>query len=181
MPTEILQINRAPLLTLWAAIVAERLGYPADAALTLGKSVAGLNAQSKGQRLGLFEKPKAAAEPPSKKETRTTPGADVVELMGRHIPVTGKGAALRATLKGEPVDPAVVRRYLEGKFGADLEAVRAAFETLAAALPPARLASAAYGLYEKFRPAIPEGTRGWGAKGTLDLKLIRALAGKQKG
>ena len=48
-------------------------------------------------------------------------------------------------------------------------------------VPPARLAATAYDLYEKFRPAIPEGTRGWGAKGTLDLKLIRALARKQKG
>lgn len=180
MPTDTLEVNRAPVLTLWAAVVAERLGYSADAALTLGKSVAGLNAQAKGQRLGLFEKPQPGAEPPAKK--KAAPAApDVVELMGRHIPVSGKGAALRATLKGEAVDPAAVRRYLEGKFGAELGAVRGAFQALAAALPPARLAATAYDLYEKFRPAIPEGTRGWGAKGTLDLNLIRALARKQKG
>ena len=29
-------INRAPVLTLWAAVVAERLGYDRAAALTLG-------------------------------------------------------------------------------------------------------------------------------------------------
>lgn len=45
-------INRAPVLTLWAAVVAERLGFERDEALTLGKAVAGLTAQSKGQRLG---------------------------------------------------------------------------------------------------------------------------------
>lgn len=41
-----LQINRAPVLTLWVVVVAERLGYDESAALTLGKAVAGLNAQS---------------------------------------------------------------------------------------------------------------------------------------
>ena len=51
---ENLSINRAPVLTLWAAVVAERLGFERDEALTLGKAVAGLTAQSKGQRLGIF-------------------------------------------------------------------------------------------------------------------------------
>lgn len=50
-----MKINRAPVLTLWAAVVAERLGYPEPSALTLGKALAGLNAQSKGQHLGIFE------------------------------------------------------------------------------------------------------------------------------
>lgn len=50
-----IKINRAPVLTLWATIVAERLGYDAETALTLGKAVAGLNAQSKGRRLGIYE------------------------------------------------------------------------------------------------------------------------------
>ena len=73
---EQIKINRAPVLTLWAAVVAERMGYDRDAALTLGKCLAG------------------------------------------HA-----------------------RR-----------------------------------LYEQFRPEIPTGKRGWGAKGTLDLDLIRSLA-----
>lgn len=49
------KINRAPVMTLWAAIVAERLGFDHDEALTLGRAVAGLNAQSKGTKLGIFE------------------------------------------------------------------------------------------------------------------------------
>lgn len=48
-------INRAPVLTLWAAVVAEMLGFDDDdEALTLGRAVAGLNAYSKGVSLGLF-------------------------------------------------------------------------------------------------------------------------------
>lgn len=49
------KINRAPVLTLWAAVVAERLGFGRDEALTLGRAVAGLNAYAKGKRLGLFQ------------------------------------------------------------------------------------------------------------------------------
>src|ERR1043166_6331456 len=48
-------INRAPVLTLWAAVVAERLGFDRDEALSFGKAVAGLTAQSKGRRLGIYK------------------------------------------------------------------------------------------------------------------------------
>jgi len=58
MANKKIKINRAPVLTLWAAVVAERLGYNKDEALTLGKAVAGLNAQSKGRRLGIYEEKK---------------------------------------------------------------------------------------------------------------------------
>ncbi len=34
----------------------------------------------------------------------------------------------------------------------------------------------AFGLYEQFRPEIPEGVRGWGAKGELNLERIAALS-----
>jgi len=44
-----IKINRAPVLTLWATVVAERLGHNKNEALMLGKAVAGLNAQSKGR------------------------------------------------------------------------------------------------------------------------------------
>jgi hypothetical protein len=46
------KINRAPVLTLWATVVAERLGHDHAAALTLGK----------GRRLGLFHEPQEEAD-----------------------------------------------------------------------------------------------------------------------
>ena len=49
-------VNRAPVLTLWAAIVAERLGHDADAATTLGRAVAGSSARVKARAIGLEEK-----------------------------------------------------------------------------------------------------------------------------
>lgn len=41
--------------TLWAAVVAERLGHPADTALSLASAVAGTAARAKARRLGIAE------------------------------------------------------------------------------------------------------------------------------
>ena len=38
------------------------------------------------------------------------------------------------------------------------------------------LAIEAYKLYEKFRPNVPEGEKGWGVKGELDLAVLQSLA-----
>ena len=51
MQARTISINRAPDLTLWAAVVAQRLGFDEDESLTLGKALAGLNAQVKGGAL----------------------------------------------------------------------------------------------------------------------------------
>src|SRR5271165_6626489 len=50
-------VNRAPVLTLWAAVVAERLGHPADTALTLGRAVAGSAARVKARKALLQQRP----------------------------------------------------------------------------------------------------------------------------
>jgi len=165
--------NRAPVLTLWAAVVAERLGYDRDAALSLGKGVAGLTAQRKGQRLGIYTRREhPAGEGPGEKP-------EWVELIGRQIPTRRTPDGIRAVIRGQPATPDSVERYLESKFGEDLAAVRAAMERLARAFEPGELNRAANRLYEKFRPKIPEGTRGWGAKGELDLALIASLGAER--
>ena len=173
-----LTINRAPVMTLWAAVVAERLGFDHDDALTLAKVVTGLNAQAKGQRLGIYE------PAPIKERVQTLRGQPAgttfsVELMGRSIPVVSTADGVRATQDGKPVDPAAVERYLTSKFGDGLADVRAAMQELAAAFSEDQLADSAYHLYEKFRPAIPPGVKGWGAAGELDLAYIRLLAAPQ--
>jgi hypothetical protein len=60
--------------------------------------------------------------------------------------------------------------------GDNLEAVVAAMETLAKSRAKAALAREAFGLYEKFRPAIPAGAQGWGKAGEMDLGVIKKLA-----
>ena len=168
-------INRAPVLTLWAAVVAERLGHPWDESLTLGRAVAGLNAQSKGRRIGIYEEKTPEEKEKEKKETQAARGTSV-PVMGRSVPVKKTAHGTRAAVDGKAIDPASVQTYLEQKFGEDYEAARAALEQLARSYPPRELESSAYDLYEKFRPTIPEGKKGWGAKGVLDLEYVRSLA-----
>ena len=82
----------------------------------------------------------------------------------------------RAAIKDEVIDPPSVEKYLKQKFGDDLKDARAAMEKLAKSFTPKQLETKAFGLYEKFRPVVPEGMKGWGVKGELDLEVIRSLA-----
>ena len=170
-----IKINRAPVLTLWAAVIAERFGYDKKEALTLAKAVAGLNAQSKGRRLGIYEEKKdEPGERGTKEETNIKP--EFVEILGRGVPALRTPQGLRASIKGEVIEPDGVQTYLEKKFGADLEEARTSMELLAKAYTLQQLKIEAYSFYEKFRPVIPEGKKGWGMKGELDLDYIRSLA-----
>ena len=181
MANKKIKINRAPVLTLWATIVAERLGYNKNEALTFGKAVAGLNAQSKGRRLGIYaekseEEKKEEKRTLSEVEGQKAKPVEFIELLGRGIPTVKTPQGLRAAIQGEEIDPQSVEKYLKQKFGDDLDEASTAMEKLAKAFRPKQLESEAYSLYEKFRPKIPEGTKGWGAKGELDLDYIRSLA-----
>ncbi len=172
------KINRAPVMTLWAAVVAERLGYPKETALTLGKAVSGLNAQSKGQRLGIFEPPAESqdqGQEGQKKKPVEPSGEKSIKLLGRQVFVQETEKGLLAEESGKPIDPGGVERYLKQKFKDQLDETRQAMMSLAQSLEPAVLEKRAYTLYEEFRPEIPEGKRGWGAAGELDLDKIRSL------
>jgi hypothetical protein len=175
---DIVLINRAPVLTLWGAVVAEALGYERDTALTLGKALAGLNAQSKGRSLGIYGQPKGSEDelPPKKAGL----GEEFwVEICGRAIPAKNTKDGVRAVVKDKAIDPGSVEKYLRGKLGERYETVRTVMDELARSFPRAELASKAYALYERFRPNIPSGQQGWGARGELKLDLMRSLARKQ--
>lgn len=176
MGHDVVMVNRAPVLTLWASVVAERLGFDEDEALSLGKALAGLNAQSKGRSLGIY-KPVEHRKEILKKKAK--PGEEFwVELLGRPIPARSTERGVRAVNKNKTIEPDSVDKYLREKFGEKLESVREAMMTLARAFKPEELAVKAYSLYEKFRPEIPPGIKGWGAKGELKIDLIRSLAEK---
>lgn len=174
--SDTLRINRAPVLTLWGAVVAQRLGLPRETALGCGQAVAGMTAYSKGVRLGIYAPPEERPhEPPPPKPAGVTGAIRDVHLLGRIVHVGETKDGPRAISKGEVVKPEAVERYLRGKFGDRLADAEGAMAELAASIPPKELAAHAFHLYEQFRPEVPPDERGWGAKGVLDLAKIRSL------
>jgi hypothetical protein len=99
-----------------------------------------------------------------------------IEVCGRPVPATNTDEGIRAVRGRNPIDPDGVRRYLDDKFGDDVKAVRSAMQKVAKTYNPKELADHAYSLYERIRPDIPAGKKGWGAKGDLDLGLVGRLA-----
>jgi hypothetical protein len=172
-------INRAPVLTLWATVVAERLGYKHAEALTLAKALTGSTAQAHGQALGIYT-PKEKKD--DKTKARPSKPVEVFsqQFLAKKIPMVRTPEGLRAVSSGKPIEPETVERYLAGKFGDALPQAREAMQELARSVPPKELGASAYTLYGKFAPKVASGAMGWGAKGELDLDVIRSLASKSK-
>jgi len=169
-------INRAPVLTLWASVVARRLGFRRDEALTLGRAIAGLDVHSRPAVKLLAPSPKAI-----KQRRREMKGGKRIQLdlMQRAVPVVHTPQGLRALAHDRPIAPAIVEQYLEIKFGDALKLVRNAMKRLARSMSAPEIAAQADELYAKFRPRIRDGEPGWVAEGKLDLARIERL-GKRK-
>lgn len=171
-----IRVNRAPVLTFWAAVVAERLGYNRDAAITLGRAVAGSNARVKAKALGIAEDHREVGDlrdEARKLQKERTHAPKAVHLLGRDVPVVEEKGSVRALDHDKPAAPKAAAGYVERAFGEDLPAVRHAMEELARSMEPEELNRVGFRLYEHFRPEVPTGATGWGAKGVLDLQRIR--------
>jgi hypothetical protein len=169
-PPAPIQVNRTPVLTLWAAIVAERLGHPPDTALSLASVVAGTAARAKARRLGIVDEWDRAADaaPPRPQAT--------ARLLGRNIRLThaADGVVLADAGEGKPAPAEPVAAYITKAFGNRLDDAKEAMLALADRFEPEELNRIGFRLYERFRPDVPPDLRGWGAKGVLDLAKIRS-------
>ncbi|MFO8034780.1 MAG: hypothetical protein R6U88_06500 [Candidatus Bipolaricaulota bacterium] len=172
-------VNRASFLTLWATVVARRLGYKEDEALTLGKALAGLTAETKRRRLGFYAADSAEqrSQPVWRREAQSLGWA---EFMGRRVPTLRTDDGLRAMSEAVPIDPDTVRQYLESKFEGYLAQVEDKLTQLAATYQPEELAFAAMSVYMELRPRVPSGTAGGGRKGALDLSAIDRLVEQRR-
>jgi len=175
-----IKINRAPFLTLWASVVARRLGYGEGEALTLGRAVSGLTAQSKGRRLGIYT-PSSEASKQKVRAQREEIGAETVEMMDREIPCVRTPDGLRALSKTSPTDPESVRKYLRGRFKEALSTVEEKLTALAETFEPEELDRVAMDIYMRLRPNVPKGREGWGKTGLLDTVKIDELVHEREG
>ncbi len=89
----------------------------------------------------------------------------------------GDDGTLRADDSGKPASARSVQSYVAKAFGDRLDEARGAMEALAASLPPEELKRVGFRLYKRFRPEVPAGAEGCGAKGELrDERLQSARA-----
>jgi len=96
-----IKVNRAPVLTLWAAVVAEQLGHPPETALSLAKAVAGTAARAKARRLGIAEESDQAKE---RADAAPTKPQETTQLLDRQIRLThDKDGVVLAEGGGKPV------------------------------------------------------------------------------
>jgi hypothetical protein len=82
-PPPPIRVIRAPILTLWATVVAERFSYLPETALTLGQFVAGSSARAKARRSSISE----CTAPAAVKDRRRPPPACTrrdARILGEH-------------------------------------------------------------------------------------------------
>jgi hypothetical protein len=166
-------INRAPVLTLWASVVARRLGFERDEALTLGRAVASLDTRAKNAPLIVVTPSRKSIK--ERRRALKTGKRVQFDLLKRAVPVVRTHEGLRALARNRPIAPDSVEQYLEIKFGDALKLVRNAMKRLARSMSAPEIAAQADQLYEKFRPRVPPSEPGWGAEGKLDLARIERL------
>jgi hypothetical protein len=150
-------VNRAPVLTLWATVVAERLDHSPETALLLGRYVCGSSARIKARRIGVADAAHDAeewrAQAPALKQCR-----EVIRLLGIEVPVSRtEDDTLSVEDGGKPTSAGSVRSYLVRAFGDRLAEVRAEMAALAVSRPPEELNRVGFRLYEAFRPDVAKG------------------------
>lgn len=175
-------INRAPVLHLWGACVAQflhpELGW--STCLSIGQAISTICAISKGRSIGAIEKPEDTEERKQKKEQRKkAEGLEEVEVMQFHLRMKGDGDERQVVLSGKHVSGS--EEGLKRKFGDGYEAVR---DAMTGALESWKgeeeeLSKEAFGMYEDFRPSVVKGKGGWGRKGELSVERIESVVRKE--
>jgi len=171
-------INRAPVLTLWSATVTHFL-YPSlswSTCLSAGSAISAICAISKGRSIGMISEPDEEQKEERKKKKESDVGFEELEVM--HFKLKMKdGIAFVGRKKQSGSEGA-----LKGKFGDAYENVRGVFEEGLEKWREGKrekdLDEKAFRMYEKFRPEVPVGQRGWGRKGVLDLEKVGRVIGE---
>lgn len=167
-------INRAPVLELWGACVAQflRQDFSWELCLSVGSSISTITAISKGRSIGTIAPPDDSKNESSKDETKKK-GDDLptVKVMGFPMVIQGDSVIV----KGKPKTTREVS--LVRKYGSD-ESYGKAKDAMVEALQDWRgkedeLDGKAFHMYEQFRPDVAKGQKGWGRKGELHLSKIR--------
>ena len=179
---DVVVINRAPVLELWAACVAQIL-HPSlswQSSLSVGGAISTITAISKGRSIGTMKKPDPG-EAQEKKEKRSNKAEkeelDEVEVMSFRLNLDKDGQAMVGGKPKKGGEETLMKKYGGSE---QYEKVKRAFQNSLKRWKgkEEELSERAFGFYEDFRPTIPPGQKGWGRKGQLRIETIKtAVAG----
>ncbi|TFY56315.1 hypothetical protein EVJ58_g7720 [Rhodofomes roseus] len=179
-------VNRAPIMMAWAFVVAERLGFQREEALSIASVYTEMNAITKGVSLGIFDKDKGKGV-----EAAQGGSQPYVDLMGRRVlrlvlllwcfkfltPIrriplyqTANGS-WRALSSGTPVAPSSAFSYITRALRQTAPFVLGALRLLANSYAPAELTRTGFALYADFRPDV----QGWGGRAEVRCATILGL------
>lgn len=179
--SDVIIINRAPVLELWASCVAHTLhpSLPWETCLSVGGAISTIGAISKGRSIGTIDKPdpgEAQEKREKRKEKADEQGLEELEVMSFHLRIKD-GQAMVGDKPKKAGEEA-----LRKKFGGEeqYEKVRKAFEGPLEGWKTREeeLDKRAFGMYEDFRPNVKPGQAGWGRKGELRLGTVRSVVGE---
>ncbi|KAI0375605.1 hypothetical protein BV20DRAFT_984409 [Pilatotrama ljubarskyi] len=159
-------VNRAPIMMAWAFVVAERLGFRREEALSIASVYTEMNAVSKGVSLGIYRDGKQRGMDASR-----TGSQPYVELMGRRPLYQTASGQWRALSSGSPVVPTSAFSYITRALRQTAPHIVGALRLLAESYSPAELNEKGFSLYAEFRPA----SEGWGQKAEVRCATILAL------
>ncbi|KAL1694511.1 hypothetical protein GGG16DRAFT_47064 [Schizophyllum commune] len=170
-------VNRAPLMTAWASVVAERLGFAREEALSIASAFTEMNAITKGVSLGIYSKGK-------EKGLDADGSQPYVDLMGRRVALfrtqgderRGQPDQWRALSpkEGKPIAPSAAFAYISRALRHTAPFVVGALRLLAASYEAGELNAKGYGLYADFRPEV----EGWGQRSEVSCDRILSLRKK---
>ncbi|KZT12484.1 uncharacterized protein LAESUDRAFT_668161, partial [Laetiporus sulphureus 93-53] len=166
LQTKYTVVNRAPIMMAWAFVVAERLGFQRQEALSIASVYTEMNAITKGVSRGIFDKDKGKGV-----EASMNGSQPYVDLMGRRPLYQTASGSWRALSSSVPVAPTSPFSYIKRSLRQTAPHVLGALRLLAASYTPAELNRKGYALYADLRPDVD----GWGKRGDVRCSTILGL------
>ncbi|KAF8238751.1 hypothetical protein L208DRAFT_1240565 [Tricholoma matsutake] len=165
-------VNRAPVMTAWATVVAERIGFRREEALSIASVYTEMNAVTKGVSIGIYQTGKERGM-----EAMKGGSQPYVELMGRRPLYRTQTDQWRALSNGSPVQPSTAFSYISRSFRQTTPHIIGALKLLARSFTVQELNGKAWSLYADFRPVVDQ----WGKRSEVKCSAILALRKKDVG
>ncbi|VDC07287.1 unnamed protein product [Peniophora sp. CBMAI 1063] len=161
-------VNRAPIMMAWSCIVAERIGFAREEALSIASVYTEMNAITRGLSLGIYDK--TSAEVVEASPHGTQPYA---EVMGRRIPLykTSEGSWRALNKDSKPASPATAFSYISRSLKQNTSEIVGSLRLLAQSHTAEHINRVGWSLYAEFRPEA----NGWGKRGRVDCDVILGL------